>query len=239
MNACLIALAALAQEPTEAREVRIYLYDANKAPASLRGVTASIIVPGRDGAPDTSMLMVLEVPMKNDAPLGRPSAPLSVPVDGTSFTAEAVVYAHAAKDERNPDPPKEKRAAPYFRAVLDRKLLADDGRFSVAFTIDGERRLARFGEKPKGDGGKAERDLEGAVAARDIPRAKAALERLPRTPAGDAHQETQAKAVEDMKTALDAGDWEKVSRSWDAWRRSREDCAERCAPAPSDERRRP
>jgi hypothetical protein len=239
MNAVLIALAALAQEPTEAREVRVYLYDANKAPASLRGVTASIIVPGRSGAPDLSMLMVVEVPTKNDPPFGKASAPLSVPVDGTSFTAEAVVVAHSAENDKNPDPPREKRMAPYFRAVLDRKVLGEDGRFTVAFTIDGERRLARFGEKPKADGGKAERDLEGAVAARDVARAKAALERLPEAPAGDPHREVLAKAVGEMKAALDAGDWEKVSRSWEAWRRAREECGERCAPAPSDERRRP
>lgn len=226
----LTALVAAGQESAEGPEVRVYLIDANGRPAPLRGISATVLVAGKEpGTP-----MIVEVPVKNDEP-GLGGVPQPAKVEGTSMRAEAVVR------PRGPSKGGPGRKGPYFRAVLDKGTTA----FRVVFVIDGEKRVARgFSAEPRPDElPKASRDAEAAIAARDVERSKAALERLAAAleakPEGDPHRALCATGARDARAALDAGDWEKVSRSFESCREACAECAERCAPAPPDERRRP
>ncbi len=235
-----------APEGAEACEVRVWLLDPNKSPAPLRNVSASIVVPGKAGVPDRSMPMIIEVPLKSDPPGNdeKPFVPQTAPVQGTVFTAEAMVFKHvpASDGEEGPRSPRE---GPYFRAVLDRVLLGDEGAFRVVFTIHGEKRVAK-GFTCHLDGAKVRKyyqDLERAVAARDADRGRAALDRLgaemAKAAETDPHRDLCAKAREDLRTAIDAHDWDTAARCLETCRQARAECSEKCAPAPSDERRRP
>ncbi|HEX7897494.1 MAG TPA: hypothetical protein VF950_07020 [Planctomycetota bacterium] len=256
MKAILTAFAALAagaltqeRDPAEACEVRIWLIDQNGNPAPLRHVAASIVVPGKAGTPDRSSPMIIEVPLKSDAPRGdaKPARPQSAKVEGTTFTAEAMVFKHVPAAERKPgDPePAAPREGPYFRAILDRNLLGEEGAFRIVFTLDGDKRVAK-GFSCHFEGAKARKyyqDLERAVAVKDAERAKAALARLraelAKMPAGDPHRDVCARAREDVAVAIDVQDWDLASRGLASCREACAECAEKCAPAPSDERRRP
>lgn len=224
-------------------EVRVHLLDQNGNAAPLRNVTAAIVVPGKNGAPDRSTPMIIEVPLKADAPRedAKPSRPQTGKVEGTSFSVEVMVREHVPSSERKPGEPEGRmspREGPYFRAILDKTILGEHGAFWVVFTIDGEKRSAK-GFSCHFDGAKAAQDLERAVAVKDADRAKSALARLRGGPEGDPHREVRAKALEKLETALDVNDWDQASRSLEEYRAARAECAEKCEPAPSDERRRP
>ncbi len=237
-------------EGAEACEVRVWLVDPNKNPAPLRNVSAAIVVPGKAGAPDRSTPMIIEVPLKSDPPGkdGKAVPPQTAPVQGTIFTAEALVFKHVPAsdpEEADPEGPRAPREGPYFRAVLERALLGDDGAFRVVFTIHGEKRVAK-GFTCHLDGAKVRKyyqDLDRAVAARDADRAKAALDRLgaelAKAAEEDPHRDLCEKSREGARAAIDARDWEAAARCLETCRQARADCSERCAPAPSDERRRP
>ena len=234
----------------EACEVRVWLLDQNKNPAPLRNVTAAIVVPGKAGAPDRSTPMIIEVPLKSDPPGKdeKPFVPQTAPVPGTAFTAEAMVFKHVPASEReegDPEGPRSPREGPYFRAILDRVLLGDEGAFRVVFTIHGEKRVAK-GFSCHLDGAKVRKyyqDLDRAVAARDADRAKVALDRLgvemAKAAETDPHRDLCARAREELRTAIDVHDWDTAARCLENCRQTRAECSEKCAPAPSDERRRP
>lgn len=240
---------------SEACEARVYLLDQDKKAVPLRNVTAAIVVPGKNGAPDRSSPMIIEVPLKSDASRedAKPARPQSAKVEGTSFTAEVMVSKHVPASARKPGEPEGRpsppapREGPYFRAILDKTILGEDGAFWVVFTIDGEKRIAK-GFSCHFDGAKADlpktaQDLERAVVVKDAGRAKAALARLrtemAKLPDGDPHRDACAKALDALGTAIDVEDWDQAARRLESCRESCGDCVEKCAPAPSDERRRP
>lgn len=141
-------------------EIRVYLLDANKAPAPLRNVTAFVVTGGEDAVRP----MVVEVPLKPDEPPAPASSPQAAAVEGTSFTAEVYVFRRKGAGEF--------REGPYFRAVIDAASLPEDGRFRIVFTIGGERRVAR------GFTCHAGRTLQEAAAAKDAAGARAAADAL-------------------------------------------------------------
>jgi len=242
---------------TEGCEVRAYLLDQNKNAAPLRTVTAAIVVPGKNGMPDRSTPMIIEVPLKADAPRedAKPSRPQTGKVEGTSFTVEVMAFKHVPASGRKPGEPEGRpsppspREGPYFRAILDKTILGEDGAFWLVFTIDGEKRVAKGfschvdGAKARNDVLKHGQDLERAVAAKDAERAKIALDSLGAAlatmPGEDPHRDVCASAHPELRTAIDAGDWEKAERGLEKCREARAECAEKCAPAPPDERKRP
>jgi hypothetical protein len=242
---------------SEACEVRIYLLDQNKNAAPLRNVTAAIVVPGKNGAPDRSTPMIIEVPLKADAPRedAKPGRPQSGKVEGTSWTVEVLVFKHVPASGRKPGEPEGRtspaspRPGPYFRAILDKTLLGEDGVFWAVFTIDGEKRIAKGfschfdGAKAQGEVRKHFQDLERSIAAKDADRSKAALARLragmESMPGEDPHRAVCGNAHQELRTSIDAADWEKAARTLEKCREACRECSEKCAPAPSDERRRP
>jgi hypothetical protein len=239
---------------SEACEVRVYLLDQNKNAAPVRNITGAIVVPGKNGAPDRSTPMIIEVPLKADAPRedAKPSRPQTGKVEGTFFTVEVTAFKHvpaSARKPGEPESPPPPREGPYFRAILDKSVLGEDGAFWIVFTIDGEKRAAKGfschldGAKARNDFLKHAQDLERAVAAKDAERAKAAIDRLGAAlatmPGEDPHRTVCANAQPELRTAIDARDWEKAERSLEKCREACAECAEKCAPAPSDERKRP
>jgi hypothetical protein len=240
---------------TEACEVRAYLLDQNANAASLRNVTAAVVVPGKAGAPDRSMPMIIEVPVKSDVPSkdAPPWRPRTADVEGTSFKVEAMAFKHVPASARKPGdpegrtPPVSPRDGPYFRAILDKTLVGEDGTFWIVFTIDGEKRAAKgftcHFDGSKARGAQSFQELERAVAVKDVDRAKIVLARLRAEAAGiseeDPHRAGVAGALGELRAAIDAGDWTMAGRNLEKTRELRFDCAERCAPAPPDERRRP
>jgi hypothetical protein len=164
-----------------------------------------------------------------------------------------MAFKHVPASARKPGEPEGRtgpaspRDGPYFRAILDKSLVGEDGTFWIVFTIDGEKRAAKgftcHFDNSKARGAKSFQEVERAVAVKDVERAKIALARLRAETAGipeeDPHRAGCGSALGELRSAIDAGDWMKAGESIEKCRELRSECAEKCAPAPSDERRRP